>query len=129
MVGPALIGAFSLVMAAALPSPVLQFAALCIAAAAIFAGQPFFWVLPGRFLTGAAAAAGFAAINSVGNLGGFVAQAVVPKIPDATGSDLAPMIFLAAMLAFSAGAIFLIERRIPRSGADRFPVATSGDSL
>src|SRR3546814_3223383 len=39
---------------------------------------------------------------------------------DATGSDLAPMIFLAAMLAFSATAIFLIERRIPRSGRDRF---------
>src|SRR3546814_4590495 len=102
-----------------MPSPALQFTALCIAAAAIFAGQPFFWVLPGRFLTGAAAAAGFAAINSVGNLGGFVAQAVVPKIRDATGSDLAPMIFLAAMLAFSATAIFLIERRIPRSGRDR----------
>src|SRR3546814_13273347 len=46
---------------------------------------------------------------------------------DATGSDLAPMIFLAAMLAFSATAIFLIERRIPRSGRDRFPVATPDD--
>lgn len=129
MVGPALVGAFSLMLAAALPSPALQFTALCVAAAAIFAGQPFFWVLPGRFLTGAAAAAGFAAINSVGNLGGFVAQAIVPKIHDATGSDLAPMIFLAAMLAFSATAIFLIERHIPRGGRDRFPVATSGDSL
>jgi hypothetical protein len=129
MVGPALVGAISLMMAAALPSPALQFTALCIAAAAIFAGQPFFWVLPGRFLTGAAAAAGFAAINSVGNLGGFVAQAIVPKIRDATGSDLAPMIFLAAMLTFSATAIFLIERHIPRGGRDRFPVATPDDSL
>lgn len=113
IVGPAAVGVVTLVLAAALPSPPLQFAALCIAAAAIFAGQPFFWVLPGRFLTGGAAAAGFAAINSVGNLGGFVAQSVVPKIHDATGSDLAPMLFLAAMLGLSGGAIVLIERRIP----------------
>ncbi|MDF2640328.1 MAG: major facilitator family transporter [Novosphingobium lindaniclasticum] len=114
IVGPALVGVVTLILAAALPSPALQFAALCIAAAAIFAGQPFFWVLPGRFLTGGAAAAGFAAINSVGNLGGFVAQSVVPKIHDATGSDLAPMFFLATMLGLSGGAIVLIERRIPR---------------
>jgi hypothetical protein len=39
------------------------------------------------------------------------------------------MIFLAAMLAFSAAAVFLIERRIPRGGRDRFPVATPDDSL
>ncbi|WP_447761832.1 MFS transporter [Sphingopyxis panaciterrae] len=114
IVGPAFVGAICLVMATVLPSPPLQFAALCIAAAAIFAGQPFFWVLPGRFLTGAAAAAGFAAINSVGNLGGFAAQAAVPKIHDVTGSALAPMLFLAAMLTLSGAAVFLIERYIPR---------------
>lgn len=115
IVAPAFLGAFCLVMATVLPWPALQFAALCVAAAAIFAGQPFFWVLPGRFLSGAAAAAGFAAINSVGNLGGFVAQTIVPRIHDATDSDLAPMLFLATMLALSGTAIFLTERRIPRS--------------
>src|SRR3546814_13562239 len=52
IVGPAVVGALSLVLAVMMPSPALQFTALCIAAAAIFAGQPFFWVLPGRFLTG-----------------------------------------------------------------------------
>ena len=127
IVGPAFVGAICLVMATLLPTPPLQFAALCVAAAAIFAGQPFFWVLPGRFLTGAAAAAGFAAINSVGNLGGFVAQAVVPKIHDATGSDLAPMLFLAAMLTLSGAAVFLIERQIPRGRA--ILVAMPDDSL
>lgn len=80
IVGPAFIGAFCLLMSALLSDPVLQFAFLCIAAAGIFAGQPVFWSLPGRFLKGAGAAAGIAAINSVGNLGGFVAQNVVPWI-------------------------------------------------
>src|SRR3546814_19319163 len=79
-----------------------MFSALSIAAAAIVAGQPVFWPLPPRFLTGARAAAGFAAINSVGNLGGLIAQPTVPAIHDRTGSNLAPMLFLAVCLAATA---------------------------
>ena len=60
----------------------VKFAFLCGAAAGIFAGQPVLWSLPSSFLTGAGAAAGLAAINSVGNLGGFIAQNVVPWIKD-----------------------------------------------
>src|SRR3546814_18786493 len=75
-VGPALIGALFLVLSVVVPGAVFKFAALSIAAAAIFAGQPVFWTLPPRFLTGARAAAGFAAINSVGNLGGLIAQTI-----------------------------------------------------
>lgn len=112
--GPALIGAVALVAATIVPGAPLKFAALCLAAAAIFAGQPVFWTLPSRLLTGAGAAAGFAAINSVGNLGGFAAQSIVPRIGDATGSTLAPMLFLAACLAASAIGVLLIERKLPR---------------
>ncbi|GAA0729609.1 MFS transporter [Sphingomonas japonica] len=111
--GPALIGAALLVASVVLPGAPLKFAALCLAAAAIFSGQPVFWSLPPRFLTGASAAAGFAAINSIGNLGGFVAQAVVPWIRDETGSDLTPMLFLAACLTLAAVAVLAIERRLP----------------
>ena len=41
---------------------------------------PCFWTLPPKFLTGARAAAGIAAINSLGNVGGFVAQNLVPWV-------------------------------------------------
>lgn len=111
---PALTGAAALVAATLLPSAPLQFAALCLAAAAIFAGQPVFWTLPSRILTGAGAAAGFAAINSAGNLGGFVAQAAVPRIGEMAGSTLAPMLFLAACLTASTIGVLTIERRLPR---------------
>ena len=37
----------------------------------IFACLPLFWTLPTAFLSGAAAAAGIAVINSIGNLAGF----------------------------------------------------------
>ena len=112
--GPALLGAAALVLSVVVPGPVLKFAMLCIAAPAIFSGQPVFWTLPPRFLKGASAAAGFAAINSVGNLGGFVAQSVVPRIRDETGSDLAPMLFLAACLVAAAIAVLSAEKKLPR---------------
>ncbi|MCW4463845.1 MFS transporter [Sphingomonas sp. BT-65] len=114
---PALVAAAALVAATLLPGAPLKFAALCIAAAAIFAGQPIFWTLPSRVLTGAGAAAGFAAINSVGNLGGFVAQTIVPRIGEATGSALAPMLFLALCITASALGVLAIDRLLPRTDA------------
>lgn len=114
---PALVGAVSLVLSAVVPDHTLQFIFLCISAAGIFAGQPVFWSLPSRFLQGAGAAAGLAAINSVGNLGGFVAQNVVPWIKDTTGSTIAPMFFLAACLLAAALLVLVIGRMVPRTPA------------
>ena len=117
--GPALAGAALLVASVAVPGNAPRFALLSLAAAAIFCGQPVFWTLPPRFLSGARAAAGFAAINAVGNLGGFVAQSVVPAIRDRTGSDLAPMLFLAACLAAAGVGVLAVERRLGATPASR----------
>ncbi|MGV8918088.1 MAG: MFS transporter [Pseudomonas sp.] len=46
--------------------------AFCFAASGFVAVQPLFWTLPTNYLCGAAAG-GIALINSIGNLGGFVA--------------------------------------------------------
>jgi nitrate/nitrite transporter NarK len=113
---PAVVGAVCLVLSAVIANHALQFAFLCVAAAGIFAGQPVFWSLPSRFLQGAGAAAGLAAINSVGNLGGFVAQNVVPWIKDATGSTIAPMFFLAACLGIAAVLVMVVGRVIALQG-------------
>lgn len=112
IVVPAFIGAICLALSAMISAPVLQFALLCVAAAGIFAGQPVFWSLPGRFLKGAGAAAGIAAINSVGNLGGFIAQNVVPWIRDSTGSTIAPMFFLAICLALAGVLVIIVGRML-----------------
>ena len=112
IVGPMLIAAAALLGSVLLPGSVVKFACLCVAAAAVFAGQPMFWSVPQRLLTGAHAAAGLAAINSIGNLGGFVAQNAVPAVRDATGSNLAPMALLSAALALSATGFFLFLPRI-----------------
>jgi MFS family permease len=114
IVGPALFGALCLVLSVYVPGHVWQFIFLCGAAAGIFAGQPVLWSLPSTFLTGASAAAGLAAINSVGNLGGFVAQNAVPWIRDQTGSTIAPMLFLAACLTIGALMTFVVQAAIRR---------------
>ena len=44
----------------------------CIVGAGIYTYIPAFWALPGRHLSGVAAAVSVGIINSVGNLGGFV---------------------------------------------------------
>lgn len=65
---------------------VLGFAALAVAAASIVSASSTFWSLPTSYLSGAAASAGIAWINSVGNLGGFVSPFLVGKIRDVTHS-------------------------------------------
>ena len=45
-----------------------------------------FWSLPTAFLSGTAAAAGIAWINSLGNLGGFFGPWWIGVMKDATGS-------------------------------------------
>ncbi len=109
IVVPVAIGAAALVGSVVVEGNVVRFGLLCVAAACIFAAQPIFWTLPSSFLRGASAAAGLAVINSVGNLGGFVAQNVVPAIKDRTGSTLAPMLFLAACLAFAGVMVIVVQ--------------------
>lgn len=119
VMGPALVAALALVLSVVLPGAAVTFACLCVAAAGIFSAQPVFWSLPSTFLKGASAAAGIAAINSVGNLGGFVAQNAMPLIRDHTGSNLAPMIFLAACLALGAILTVLVFSALSRDAARR----------
>lgn len=115
--GPALVGALGLVLSVVLPGDAVKFACLCVAAAGIFSGQPVFWSLPPTFLRGATAAAGIAMINSVGNLGGFIAQNVVPWIGDVSGSKLVPMLFLAACLVVGAAMVFVVQGILKRRNA------------
>jgi cyanate permease len=79
----ALAGALGLVAATLYSdNTVIALAALSVATAGILSTFPIFWSLPTAMLGGAAAAAGIAMINSVGNLAGFVAPYLVGAIRD-----------------------------------------------
>jgi hypothetical protein len=115
--GPTLLAAVALTLSVVLPGPALKFAMLCIGRAGDLRGQPVFWSLPPSFLSGPRAAAGIAAINAIGNLGGFIAQNLVPLVRDATGSNLAPMLALAAVLTVTSVLIFVAMGQLDRARA------------
>ena len=76
--------------------------ALPHAASANINATSTFWSLPTGYLSGAAASAGIAWINSIGNLGGFVSPMLVGRIRDATHSNSAALICLACGCWMSA---------------------------
>ena len=91
-------------------------AGMCIATAGFYGTKGPFWSMPSMMLTGTAAAAGIAWINSIGNVGGAVGPALVGWIKDFTGSYSGGLYGLAAFTAASAliAAFALhIPRRVP----------------
>jgi predicted MFS family arabinose efflux permease len=108
---PALVGAVSIPLALFAGSPALTIAIIAITAMAIFSALPNFWTLPTQFLTGAAAAAGIALINTVGNLAGFSAPYLTGAIADWTGGFQAPMFVVGFFMLLSAVLMIILSRR------------------
>jgi ACS family tartrate transporter-like MFS transporter len=79
-------------------SPVAAIAALAVGLFFLLGAHPVFWTMPAALLSGTAAAAGIALINSIGNLGGFVGPYLVGLVKDATGSTDGGLIVLAVIL-------------------------------
>ena len=93
--------------ATTLPSVLL---ALTIVNVGISASKPPLWSMPTTFLSGPAAASGIAAINSIGNLGGFAGPAMIGWIKELTGSYFGGLYFVAATLVLSALLTLLLAR-------------------
>lgn len=74
---------------------------LTVAAVGILAASTVFWANLARIYIGGAAAVGFATINSIGNLGGFVSPYMLGLITDAAGSAVLGMYAIAASIAIS----------------------------
>lgn len=85
---------------------------LTIAAAGVLTSAPLFWSLPTALLGGTAAAAGIAAINSVGNLAGFASPYLVGWLKDLTGSTAAGMYAVSAALVLGAAAVLTVPAHL-----------------
>jgi MFS family permease len=83
-------------------SPTIKMAVICIAGWGLSSIIPVFWTLPAAFLSGAGAAAGLAAINSIGNLGGYFGPQIFGLLRDWTGTDFAGLIFLSSCAVIGA---------------------------
>ncbi|MCI9887476.1 MFS transporter [Micrococcales bacterium 31B] len=115
--GPAVVGAVTIPLALYAGSPAATVALVAVTACAIFAALPNFWTLPTTFLTGAAAAAGVALINTIGNLAGFSAPYITGAVHDWTGGYELPLIIVGAFMLTSA-ILLVVLVRTTRIGAN-----------
>jgi nitrate/nitrite transporter NarK len=109
--GSAILGAAAFA-ASAIPgiSGVAGIVALTFATIGIMCAFSTFWALPTSILSGTAAAAGIAWINSVGNLAGYVSPYVVGTIRVATHSMTLALLVLAAAAFMSATVTLYVTR-------------------
>jgi MFS transporter, ACS family, tartrate transporter len=107
---PCAIGGLGFVASALLVSPWPAMIALTIAAVGDLSTRGPFWALPTRFLTGSAAAAGIALINTMASLGGFVGPSMVGVVRRLTGSFAGGLVFLGVLLFLAAVAAVALRR-------------------
>jgi ACS family tartrate transporter-like MFS transporter len=87
---------------------------LVVALSGIYGSLPAFWSMPSAFLGGAAAAAGIAMINAIGNLGGFFGPNIMGGLRGPTGSYAEGLIGLAIGLIIAAIAVYMLGRNLSR---------------
>ena len=111
----AVMGATGLVVAGLFSTHlVIGLAAMSAAMAGSLSNIALFWTLPTAALRGASAAAGIAAVNSIGNLAGFLSPYLIGVAKDATGSATAGLYVIAVFLVIGAGLVIIAtQRRIP----------------
>ena len=106
---PAFAGAIALSAAAYSTSVGPSIVLLSVAVLGVFSMIAPFWSMPTSLLSGTAAAAGIAFINSVGNLGGFVGPFVIGWVRTLTGQFKGGLLLVSAALAMS-GVVVLCVR-------------------
>ncbi len=99
-----------LAVSALAASPLVALMALCVAACGLIVAPALFWTLPTGLLAGAAAAGGIGLINSIGNLGGFVAPNLRALLDAAFANNTAGLLGLAAVCLVGAGCFAVAPR-------------------
>ncbi len=87
--------------------------ALCITLLGVYAVKGPFWATATEMLPAATAAAGIAAINSIGNLAGFVGPFLIGYIKDATGSFTLGLLPLIAFAVFAGLVVLAMGKQSP----------------
>lgn len=89
------IGGVFLALSALAGNPVLGLVLLWVCAFFMWAYLGVFWTMPPKFLRGAAAAGGIAAINGIAQIGGFFGPYIIGYVKGLTGSFSNSLIVLA----------------------------------
>ena len=103
-------------LAAAVATPVLALVFLAVAAMGFKSASPLFWTIPQSALHPLVLAPAIAVINSLGNLGGFVAPFGFGIIKEQTGGVVPGLFALAAASTVAAILVYFLKERKPGPG-------------
>jgi ACS family tartrate transporter-like MFS transporter len=121
----AILAAVGFLLAAfTLTRPAIALTGVSMAAVGVFSSFPVFFTLPTSFLTGTAAAAAIAFINSVGNISGVVEPSILGWTRDVSGGFTRMLVLLSAMLAAAAFLLWVVaamSRRADAGAANSMP--------
>jgi MFS transporter, ACS family, tartrate transporter len=98
----AAVGVVGYVLAACAQQPATAFLGLCVATLGIWSTFGVFWAYAGDVLGSAAAAVGFAFMNSVSTLGGLVSPALIGFVRARSAGFTASLLVLAALATAAA---------------------------
>ncbi|MDF3163255.1 MFS transporter [Pseudomonas proteolytica] len=110
---PFLVGAVAMASSTFFTHNVVATVALfAVASAAILGAVPVFFSLPATFLTGTAAATGFALACSLANIAGLVSNSLMGLAIDLTGSSAGAMWFFAGSLVLSCLLVIALPAKL-----------------
>lgn len=89
--------------------PLVAFVAICFAALGFKSAASLFWPIPQGYFDARVSAVAIALINSLGNLGGFVAPYTFGVLKQQTGSIQGGLYGLAVTSVLAAGLVFLVR--------------------
>jgi MFS family permease len=104
-----LMAAIGIGLSGLISNPIIVMTLLCFAQIGVSSVPPMFWPLPASFLTGASAAAGIAAINSLGNLSGFAGPFAMGYLKDLTGNFTVGLLLLAGCAVLGAAVVLTLR--------------------
>ncbi|MFD0662689.1 MFS transporter [Thermocatellispora tengchongensis] len=120
---PLTAGTAGVVLAALTDNGVAFIAGTCLAFSGIYTALSQFWRIPVLGLTGAAAAAGIAVINSAGNLTGMVSPLLTGAIQEATGGFRHALLLIAFVMSLGVLTMLIVGPRVERTGAGSPPAS------
>jgi MFS family permease len=116
---PACVGGVGLILSALFANNIpVSIVFLTVATCGILGLMPIYWTFPGQILSGTAAAAGIALINSAGNLSGFTGSMITGLAKQWTGNINNGTYALGACLLVSCGLILLIPKNMLGHASD-----------
>jgi ACS family tartrate transporter-like MFS transporter len=124
LLGACAVSTVGLVIAGATAGTWWSVVGLCIATFGFYGSKGPFWSMPPMFMTGTAAAASIAWINSIGNLGGFFGPWYVGVLKDWTGSyagGIYGLAFLCLMSAIVCALFLEIPNPMARQALEEAP--------